>query len=175
MMRHLFAAATIALATCATARAQETPVAFTGATLIVIDGPDMANGTIVLHEGKIAAVGAADAVTLPEGATVIDAAGKIIMPGLVDTHSHIGGPGGGDSSGPLHPDVRVMDSINPLSPGFRRAAAGGVTTMRLEWSPHEATAAEIACFAGAVESLGQGWGAGMELLTIVLAEMQASA
>lgn len=51
--------------------------------------------------------------------------------------------------------------------------AGGVTQMRLEWSPHEASEAEISCFAGAVENLGKGWGAGMELLTQILAEMQA--
>jgi hypothetical protein len=45
--------------------------------------------------------------------------------------------------------------------------------MRLEWSPHEASEAEIACFAGAVENLGKGWGAGMELLTQLLADLQS--
>ena len=45
--------------------------------------------------------------------------------------------------------------------------------MRLTWVPHEATAAEIACFAGAVSSIGKGWDAGMKLLAVLLAELQA--
>ncbi len=49
----------------------------------------------------------------------------------------------------------------------------GKTKMRLEWSPHEASEAEIACFAGAVENLGKGWGAGMDMLAAMLAELQA--
>ena len=49
----------------------------------------------------------------------------------------------------------------------------GRTKMRLEWSPHEASDAEIACFADAVENLGKGWGAGMELLQQLLADLQA--
>jgi uncharacterized protein YndB with AHSA1/START domain len=51
--------------------------------------------------------------------------------------------------------------------------AGSKTKMRLEWSPHEATDAEIACFAGAVENLGKGWGAGMVMLEEMLADLQA--
>lgn len=131
MLRNLLGAAVIGLAACATAHAQDTPVAFVGATLIVIDGPDIANGAIVLQDGRISAVGDAASIVIPEGAIVIDATGKTIMPGLVDTHSHIGGPGGADSSSPIQPDVRVMDAINPMEPGFRRAAAGGVTTMNI--------------------------------------------
>lgn len=50
---------------------------------------------------------------------------------------------------------------------------GGKTKMRLLWSPHEASDAEIACFAGALEGLGRGWGAGMELLEKLLVELQA--
>lgn len=80
-----------------------------------------------------------------------------------------------DASWELAANPRMPDWPATLLTVVTFEEAGGVTTMRLEWSPHEATAAEIACFAGAVESLGQGWGAGMEILTKVLAEMQASA
>jgi len=52
----------------------------------------------------------------------------VMMPGLVDSHSHIGGPAGGDSSSPIQPDARVFDSLNPLDPTLKRARAGGVTT-----------------------------------------------
>ena len=47
------------------------------------------------------------------------------------------------------------------------------TTLRLTWAPHEATDAEIACFAAAIEGLGKGWGAGMELLADIVEELQA--
>ena len=51
----------------------------------------------------------------------------------------------------------------------------GRTTMRLTWVPHGASAAELACFAGALEGLDKGWGAGMALLEELLAELQAQA
>ncbi|MEO0513409.1 MAG: amidohydrolase family protein [Planctomycetota bacterium] len=53
------------------------------------------------------------------------------MPGLVDTHSHLGGVGAADGSSPIQPGVRVMDSINVRSSGFRRALAGGLTTLNI--------------------------------------------
>ena len=52
-------------------------------------------------------------------------------------------------------------------------AEGDRTKMRLTWVPHDASDAEIACFAGAIEGMGKGWGAGMELLAELLAELQA--
>jgi len=50
---------------------------------------------------------------------------------------------------------------------------GGRTRMRLTWVPHEATEAEIACFAASIDAMGKGWGAGMELLAELLAELRA--
>lgn len=51
--------------------------------------------------------------------------------------------------------------------------ADGKTRMRLTWVPHEASATEIACFEGAIAGMGKGWGAGMDLLEEILAELQA--
>ena len=48
------------------------------------------------------------------------------MPGLVCTHSHIGGIGGADRSAPIQPDVRIYDSINVHDSGFKRALAYGL-------------------------------------------------
>ena len=53
--------------------------------------------------------------------------------------------------------------------------AGGRTRMRLTWVPHDASAAEIACFGEALQGMDKGWGAGMELLSQLLAELQSSA
>jgi len=105
--------------------------AWVNATLLPVDKPAIENGTIVVQGGKIAAVGAASSVTIPINATVIDAKGKWIMPGLICTHSHIGGVGAADGSGPIQPGVRILDSINVRESGFRRALAGGLTTLNI--------------------------------------------
>jgi len=109
--------------------AQQTPQAFIGARLITIEGDEIAPGTLLVHRGKIIAVG--DNVAVPPDAERHDAAGKIIMPGLVDTHSHVGNVEGGDRSGPIQPDVRTLDSINVRSAGIQKAQAGGITTVNI--------------------------------------------
>lgn len=126
--RALFLSA-LSLLIALPASAQTT--AITGGTLLPIDGPAIEDGVMIIEGDKITAVGAKGAVKIPAGATIVDATGKIVMPGLVDTHSHIGGIGAADSSGPLQPGVRVYDSVNVRSSGFRRALAGGLTTLNI--------------------------------------------
>jgi imidazolonepropionase-like amidohydrolase len=114
--------------------AQERPQAFVGARLIPIEGEEIQRGVLVISQGKIVAVGAESAVTIPVDAERIDVTGKTIMPGLICTHSHIGGSGtlgGADGSGPIQPGVRIYDSINVHDPGFKRAVAGGLTTLNI--------------------------------------------
>ncbi len=111
--------------------AGENTLVFTGATIHRISHPPVENGTLVVRDGKIIAVGARDEISFPESAEVIDATGKVLMPGLVDTHSHIGRGDGGDRSSALHPDVRILDAIDPASDTFQRARAGGITTVNV--------------------------------------------
>ncbi len=110
---------------------QAQPVVFSGARVIPVVGSEIPDGRIVIHQGKILAVGPSESVAIPPGADVIAAKGKVIMPGLVDTHSHLGGPEGGDGSNPISPEARAMDAINPLSDGFMKALAGGITTINI--------------------------------------------
>ena len=105
------------------------PAAFVGATVHSVAGEPIENATLLVVDGKVAAVGSD--VDVPDDAETFDVSGKVIIPGLVDTHSHIGGVGGADGSGPIQPDVRVYDSINALDAGFKRALSGGVTTMNV--------------------------------------------
>src|SRR5690349_8340287 len=105
----------------------QAPVAFTGAKIIPIAGSEIDSGVLIINGNKILAVGPAATTKIPDGATKIDASGKIIMPGLVDSHSHIGEPEGGDSSAPIQPDVRVLDSINVRDARIAKARAGGIT------------------------------------------------
>jgi imidazolonepropionase-like amidohydrolase len=120
--------------------AQNTPVALEGARLITITQGIIDNGTIVLHSGKIIAVGNSGDVRVPANARRVDATDKIIMPGLVDTHSHVGISGypavsansdGNEGSGPVQSGLRAIDAINPADPRIVFARAGGITTVNI--------------------------------------------
>ena len=67
-------------------------IAFTGARIITMEGDEVfENGTIVIQNNKIEAIGKASDITVPSNAKVYDVTGKTIMPGIVDAHAHIGG------------------------------------------------------------------------------------
>src|SRR5690242_14520860 len=70
--------------------APDRPLAFRGARIHTAAGAPIDNGVLVIHRGKIVAVGAADRVEVPKNAVVRDVSGLVIIPGLVDTHSHVG-------------------------------------------------------------------------------------
>ena len=106
-------------------------IAFVNAKILPVDGEEIPNGTLVIEGNKIVQIGSADSIVLEPGTERIDASGKTIMPGLVCTHSHIGGVGAADASGPVQPGVRVLDSVNVRDPGFKRALAGGLTTLNI--------------------------------------------
>ena len=99
-------------------------------------GPDIENGCVLIDDcGKIAAVGAQ--LQAPADAQVIDAGGRLVTPGCVDAHCHIGldnegmGWEGRDYNeivDPLTPQMRAIDSINPQDEAFGLALAGGVTS-----------------------------------------------
>ena len=79
-------------------------------------------------------------------------------------------------------DAQWNIAPNPMMPDWPRVLLTTVTfeearthtRMRLTWTPHEASEAEIACFAAAMDNMGKGWGAGMKLLEELLVELQAS-
>ena len=114
------------------------PVAIRNATILTAAGPAIQNGTIVLRDGKIVALGAN--VTVPPDAQVVDGTGKYLTPGIIDTHSHLGvyaAPGGdaladgNEMSSPSTPQVWAEHSVWPQDPQFPRALSSGVTTIQV--------------------------------------------
>ncbi|HEX8000497.1 MAG TPA: amidohydrolase family protein [Pyrinomonadaceae bacterium] len=131
-MKLLGAIICVLLCVVAGGRAQvERAQAYVGAQIIPISGPVIQNGVLVVQRGKIVAVGSRETTTIPAGAEVRELNGMVIMPGLVDTHSHIGGGSGGDQSAPIQPDVRLLDSFNARDTSLKRARAGGITTVNV--------------------------------------------
>ena len=101
-------------------------------------GPSIQNGSVLLRDGKIAAVGTS--VTAPADALIIDGTGKYVTPGIIDVHSHIGdypAPGvdansdGNEATNPVTANVWAEHSVWPQDPQFPRALAGGNTTMQV--------------------------------------------
>jgi len=98
-------------------------------------GEDIENGCVLIDDnGKIAAVAAQ--LEAPEGCTVIDAEGRLVTPGCVDAHCHIGldnegmgweGMDYNEITDPVTPQMRAIDSINPMDEAFGLALQGGVT------------------------------------------------
>ena len=78
-----------------TAGSQAQTLVFRGARILPISAPPIDNGVIVVEDGLITAIGISGEVELPAGATIHDLSDKTLIPGMVDTHSHIGGPRGG--------------------------------------------------------------------------------
>ncbi len=105
------------------------PVAITGGTVLSV-GPqgDLPGATVLIRDGRIAAVG--KDVAVPEGAIVIDARGRHVMPGIIDTHSHTAIEGGvNEGTDVITAETRVRDVIDHRDVSIYRQLAGGVTAI----------------------------------------------
>ncbi|MBC7986636.1 MAG: amidohydrolase [Sphingomonadaceae bacterium] len=115
------------------------PTVIRGATIFDGEGGRIDNGMISFADGNIVEVG--PSVAIPEGATVIDATGLYVTPGVIDIHSHLGNypspsvegmSDGNEATGPNTANVWTEHSVWPQDPGFSRALAnGGVTTLNI--------------------------------------------
>ncbi|MFC7499778.1 amidohydrolase [Enterovirga sp. GCM10030262] len=115
------------------------PTLVTNVTIFDGEGGRIDNGSVLFADGEIVELG--QNVAAPEGATVIDGAGKWVTPGIIDVHSHLGNypspsveahSDGNEVTGPVHPDVWAEHGVWPQDPGFSRALAnGGVTSLQI--------------------------------------------
>jgi imidazolonepropionase-like amidohydrolase len=133
------ACACVALAMSATAVGQSAPassatahrdVLIKNATVMTVTHGNITNGSVYIKDGKIAAVG--DNVNAPGDATVIDAGGKYLTPGIVDSHSHIAlDDDVNEATSPITPHMMMKDAFDYQDKAIYRALAGGVTTSLL--------------------------------------------
>ncbi|MEY4055010.1 MAG: hypothetical protein RL519_345 [Pseudomonadota bacterium] len=116
------------------------PTALVGATVFDGAGGRIENGTVLLADGKVVAVGGAD-MPIPANFRRVDASGKFVTPGIIDIHSHLGDypspsvqalSDGNEATAPTTPEVWAEHSIWPQDPGFSRALAnGGITSLQI--------------------------------------------
>ena len=106
----------------------------TNATILTGTGKTLKNSSILIRNGKIEAIGKQldQQRSSQEKMTVIDATNRTVIPGIIDTHSHIKFTGGiNETSQSIVGEVRVKDTINTEDVAEFRALAGGVTTIRM--------------------------------------------
>lgn len=92
-------------------------------------GEPIGDGTILIKDGKIEAIGKRKDIKVPEGYQEIDHSEHFAMPGLIDAHSHVGGSGDlNEMVYQTNPELRNWDQIIPHNDALKVAIAGGVTT-----------------------------------------------
>jgi imidazolonepropionase-like amidohydrolase len=138
-------------------------VAIVGGRVVPVTGSDIDGGTVLVSAGKIAAVGRD--VAIPDGARVIDATGRWVLPGFIEAHGHVGvheeaeGWAGSDTNEltePVTAQVRALDAINPADLGFRDAVSGGVLAVNVNpgsGNPIGGQTAALKCWGRSVDEM----------------------
>jgi len=106
-----------------------------GTILTMTEAGIIEKGTVLIEGKIIKALG--KKVKVPENTEIVDVSGKVVMPGLIDSHNHIGGHAEAEDppfdnnewTSPITPHVRMIDGVNPLDEGFETALKGGVTAI----------------------------------------------
>ncbi|HEY7498248.1 MAG TPA: amidohydrolase family protein [Vicinamibacterales bacterium] len=101
-------------------------VALRGGTVLTVTRGTIPNGTVILRDGKIAAVGAN--VAIPPGADVVDTTGQFVSPGLIDAHSHIANDAINEGGTTVSSMTGMEDVLDPTDINIYRDLAGGLTT-----------------------------------------------
>ena len=125
---------------------QAQAIALTGGLVFPISSEPVPGGTVLIVDGRIAAVGAD--VAIPAGAEVVDVTGSVVMPGIIDAMSYYGiaGEDMNEVPNPLTPELRIIEAFSPFGDfgsgeageiRVRELLSGGVTAMYV--GPGDAT------------------------------------
>ena len=133
MKKTLLLAASL-LAVAGSLAAQVKPVAagatlIKNATVLTVTKGTLKNTDVLIQNGKITQIG--QNIVAPAGATVVDATGKFLMPGIIDPHTHMMSDATNEGSLSVTSMVRITDVLNPTAANIYRALAGGVTTINI--------------------------------------------
>jgi imidazolonepropionase-like amidohydrolase len=138
--------------------------AVTGGRVVPVAGQPIDGGTVLLDAGKIVAIGGPD-FEVPDGAEVVDASGKWVLPGFIDAHAHVGlaeeaegwaGLDVNEMTKPVTAYVRALDAINPADQGFRDAIGGGVLAVNINpgsGNPIGGQTAAVKCWGRVVDQM----------------------
>ncbi len=141
----------------------ESVLAITNARIYPVSGPPIDRGTLLVRSGKILEVGSA--VIVPDGAGVLDARGKSLIPGLVESHSHMGfkwlnipamGRNNNEFRSPINAEVRAIDGLTAHDAAFALSLAAGVTTVNITTGsrvPNSGQAAVLKLRGGSIEDM----------------------
>jgi imidazolonepropionase-like amidohydrolase len=141
-----------------------TAIAIAGGRVVPIEGDPVEGGTVLLRDGKIAAV-EGPGFAVPDGVDVVDATGKWVLPGFIDAHAHAGvseeaegwaGQDTNERTSPVTAQVRALDAINPADLGFRDAIMGGVLAVNVNpgsANPIGGQTAAIKCWGRTVDEM----------------------
>jgi len=139
-------------------------IAITGGYVVPIEGDPIDGGTVLIENDKITAV-EGPGFAVPPGYTVVDAAGKWVLPGFIDAHTHLGvhedgeGWAGNDTNemtSAVTAKVRALDAINPADVAFRDAIAGGVLNVNVNpgsGNPIGGQTAALKCWGRTVDDM----------------------
>jgi len=116
----------LGLATCLAAQSAEKALLLKNGNILTISGETLLGGDILIQGGKIAAL--RKGLSAPAGSETMDLAGRWVMPGIIDSHSHIAVEGDVNEMGALiTPEVNIRDVLNPEDINIWYALCGGVT------------------------------------------------
>jgi len=118
----------------AAAAAPAAPIAVLNAVIHPVSGPAIPDGVLVAEDGRIVAVGPADRTEVPPGATVVDAGGLHLWPGMIDAHGYLGlyeigsvrGTVDWTETGQINPNARAEVALNASSPHIPVTRANGI-------------------------------------------------
>jgi imidazolonepropionase-like amidohydrolase len=100
-----------------------------GGTVLTVTGGTLENTDVLIEDGVIRRIG--QGLSAPRGARTIDAAGRYVMPGIIDAHSHAATSSVNEATVPISAEVRIEDVLDPFDVTIYRALAGGVTAAHI--------------------------------------------
>ena len=105
-------------------------LALRGGTVLTITQGVIENGTVLIQRGKITAIG--KDIAVPAGIPVLEVHGRFVMPGIIDSHSHIGFSGDdvNEMTDPVTPQIWMKEALNPWDDSILKTLSGGVTTVK---------------------------------------------